>query len=159
VIVRVGFALALAVGCATRQAAPPPPLPVEILTGSEGKPSALITCGGGMRDCLRLASQLCPNGYSVQAQEHRTTGSKSSAVAITQGVAVGRTETRDETSMMVSCPGVREQLAAIERDRARKVEVDNRPKRCGYTCAPQPRVCPWLDDDGCYKPEYEVPPQ
>lgn len=158
-------------GCRNQPpAARPERLPVDIMVGPDGNPAGLIECGGGIRECYRVAGRICPNGYSVVDRESRVVGahttSTSNATRIGNTVVGGAsssTRVDDATSLMVSCPGIAERKNEIETasaERARKQNEENaRHPRCGYTCAPQPRECPWLDDDGCYKPGFDPPEQ
>jgi len=72
------------------------------------------------------------------------------------------------TAIVVGIPGLGLETYGLathlsSRSRYAPPETSARPapmrraKRCGYTCGPQPRECPWLDDDGCYKPGYGPP--
>lgn len=146
----------------------PAPLPVEIMSGPDGEPAAFIRCGEQAQACFRIAAQLCPEGYATHDRDkslgptHVESRGYSAPVgksAVHSGSATAYTE--QENTLFVSCPGVDQRRREIEaRERAaweERERVERAPKRCGYTCAPQPRVCPWLDDDGCYKPGFEPP--
>lgn len=141
-----------------------------MMSGPDGKPAAFIRCGARAQDCFRIAGLLCPNGYATHDRDkslgptHVARGGTTTMVdktAVHSGNTTAYTE--QDNTLFVSCPGIDDRRREIEaRDRAEWEASERRsamPPRCGYTCAPQPRECPFLDKDGCYKPEYEVPPQ
>ncbi len=115
---------------------------VRVFTGPDGKADAYIKCRD-RADCLETAGNLCPRGYDVVTSGSEVTGSKTTAAAPTPGLAFASTSVSRENDLMISCPGLGLKRAAAQ--------------HCGYTCGPQPRTCPWLDDNGCVKPGHEVP--
>jgi len=159
------FAVILLVvtGCGRPAAEPPPPLPVEIISGPDGKPAALISCANGPRYCFQVAATLCPTGYNVLDRESRVLGTRGSGKAYayragnsTIATGSGSSVTDTESTLFVSCPGIAENRERIEANRARKAREHE--KRCGYTCTPG-SSCPYLDENGCYRREFDVPEQ
>lgn len=151
----------LAVGC--RHAESPPRLPVEVMPGPNGHPAALIDCRGGMRECLRVAGEICPTGYTDLARNTRVVGGRTISAATTSGkntTVASRTDIEQETELFITCPNIVEQLRFANDLRRKDAEDKERRqrKRCGFTCPPG-TSCPYLDWRGCYKPEYEVPKQ
>ena len=95
-------------------------------------------------DCMELAGEKCPGGYFAMDQDQST---ESGAVySAGGGTGFGSAYSRTTRAVMIRC-----------RAEKPKPAEPKTPERCGYTCAPQPRECPWLDENGCYKPGYEVP--
>lgn len=121
----------------------------EVTTPS-GRVGIAIRCKRAI-DCLETAGRTCPGGYDTVDRASETEGGGFGSSNQGSGFAVARVETTG--TMLIECRGP----SAAELERRGANDRDRKSRRCGYTCGPQPRECPFLDDDGCYKPGYKVP--
>lgn len=144
---------------------------VRQVTTPSGRPGFALACKRAI-DCMDLAGKACPGGYVTVDRASETEG-RAFATA-NQGSAVGWAKVESTGTMLIecrddpwaNCNADRERwdrcVAAggrctEQRDGSASCVRKEKAPRCGYTCAPQPRTCPWLDENGCYKPGYEVP--
>lgn len=114
---------------------------VREVTGPSGDRVWAIRCKQAI-DCMELAGETCPNGYVTIDRISETRG----GIVSSQGTAVGSVWTIGTN--LIECRGENPNEIPHPKDKG---------PRCGYTCGPQVRECPWLDWHGCYEAEYDVP--